>query len=166
MEYIPAWHAAKVGMRYPARVVHTWLGGLHLHLDLTLVAPGRHPMLAATLWDRWTVAPELAHSLQVNDLITVVLIRLPEVEGLENLSVSLPADSAWLTWNDETVRRLAQHIRETHEFGLLPILADALEDAGCNDVALLSHCREPQPEAAWSWAVELLATQTDFRTAT
>ena len=75
-----------------------------------------------------------------------------------SLLVSLPADPAWLTWNNETVRHLARRIRETGETVLLPILADALEEAGCTDAALLAHCRESQDNAR-SWAVEHLATQ-------
>ena len=48
----------------------------------------------------------------------------------DNLLVSLPADPAWLTWNNGTVRQLARRIRETGETVLMPILADALEEAG------------------------------------
>ena len=75
----------------------------------------------------------------------------------DRLVASLPADPAWLTWNNGTVRHLAQRIRETGETVLMPILADALEEAGCTDAALLDHCRQPQDGP--SWVVELLATQ-------
>jgi hypothetical protein len=39
---------------------------------------------------------------------------------------------------------------------LLPILADALQDAGCGDEELLGHCRGPGPHAPDCWAVALL----------
>jgi hypothetical protein len=48
-----------------------------------------------------------------------------------------------LTWNDGTVRRIAQAIYEERAFDRIPILADALEDAGCTDRAILNHCRQP-----------------------
>ena len=48
--------------------------------------------------------------------------------------------------------------RATGETVLMPILADALEEAGCTDATLLAHCREPQDHPD-SWAVTLLATQ-------
>src|SRR5579872_4099346 len=52
---------------------------------------------------------------------------------------------AWLHWNGGTVRHLAEDIYEQRRFSDLPILADALEDAGCADAALLGHLREPDP---------------------
>ena len=157
MEYIPASHAAKVGMCYPARVSFLSPSNLFLDLDLTRLAPGRSPILPATLWFDRTVEPEKARSLGAGDAVTTVLIEVDL--GLNWLVASLPADPAWLTWNNETVRRLARHIRETGEFTLLPVLADALEDAGCADAGLLDHCRESHEYGTRSWAVELLATQ-------
>ena len=47
-----------------------------------------------------------------------------------------------LRWHDCTVVKLAQAIYESRSFGDLPILADALEDAGCDNEAVLTHCRE------------------------
>ena len=53
----------------------------------------------------------------------------------------------WLTWRDGLVVEMAWAIYERHRFGDLPILADALEEAGCDDAAVLRHCREPGPHA-------------------
>jgi hypothetical protein len=53
-----------------------------------------------------------------------------------------PPDAAWLAWNDGTVRRLAAAIYAERRFGDLPVLADALEEAGCNNADMLQHCRE------------------------
>lgn len=155
MEHIPPRHAAKVGMRYPARVVNTMPFGLSLTLDLTGLAPGRSPELTALLLFGRTVGTEYARALDVAEKIEVVLI---EVDSYADLIVSLPANRAWLAWNNGTVRHLARRIRETGETVLLPVLGDALEDAGCTDAVLLAHCREEQAEAR-SWLVELLATQ-------
>jgi hypothetical protein len=40
-------------------------------------------------------------------------------------------------------------------FDRLPILADALEDAGCTDAAILDHCRKPGEHARGCWVVDL-----------
>jgi hypothetical protein len=38
----------------------------------------------------------------------------------------------------------------------VPILADALEDAGCTDEAILAHCRGPGPHVQGCWLVDLI----------
>lgn len=48
---------------------------------------------------------------------------------------------AWLTWNDGTVPKLAQAIYDERAFERLPILADALEESGCDKAEILNHCR-------------------------
>jgi hypothetical protein len=50
-------------------------------------------------------------------------------------------DPGWLQWQGGTVNRMASVIYEGRRFADLPILADALEDAGCEDADILSHCR-------------------------
>jgi hypothetical protein len=67
---------------------------------------------------------------------------------------SLPASV--LAWNEGTVVRIAEGIYEERAFDRLPILYDALLDAGCDDEALLSHCRAPGPHVRGCWAIDLL----------
>lgn len=156
MEHIPAIHAARVGMRYPALVVESrFLDRQELALDLSSLAPGRAPTLRAVLLFTQTVASAFAQMLAPGHQVEVVLIEVDRESN--HLIASLPANPDWLTWNNGTVRLLAQRIRETGETVLLPVLADALEEAGCTDSALLDHCR--QPHEGPSWLVELLATQ-------
>jgi hypothetical protein len=45
-------------------------------------------------------------------------------------------------WRTTTVVALCQHMLDTRDFDALPILADALEDAGCNDEALLRQAQD------------------------
>jgi hypothetical protein len=66
------------------------------------------------------------------------------------------ADPAWLTWNGGTVRQLAEVIYEERRFVDLPILADALEEAGCTDEDILSHCRGPGEHVRGCWVLDLL----------
>jgi hypothetical protein len=66
----------------------------------------------------------------------------------------LPIDPRWLTWNEGTVRKLAQAIRDGRCFGDLPILADALEEAGCANPDVLAHFREQANHTRRCWLVD------------
>ena len=59
-------------------------------------------------------------------------------------------------WADSTVVALAAGIYADRAFDRLPILADALEDAGCDDEELLDHCREEGPHTRGCWAADLV----------
>ena len=63
---------------------------------------------------------------------------------------------AWAIWNDATVVKLAQGIYDDRAVGRLPILADALEEAGCDNADILTHCRQPGPHVRGCWVVDLL----------
>jgi hypothetical protein len=62
----------------------------------------------------------------------------------------------WLVWNDRIVQRLAEGIYDERDFTALPVLADALADAGCMDQEVLAHCRGRGPHARGCWVVDLL----------
>jgi hypothetical protein len=62
-------------------------------------------------------------------------------------------DPAWLT---STVTALAQQMYESRDFGAMPILADALQDAGCDSDDVLGHCRGPGPHVRGCWVVDLV----------
>lgn len=57
-------------------------------------------------------------------------------------------------WRTSTVLGLARAIDEGRTYDRLPILADALEDAECDDDALLAHCRDGGPHARGCWAID------------
>jgi hypothetical protein len=63
---------------------------------------------------------------------------------------------AVLAWNDGTAVKLAQAVYEERAFDRLPIVADALEEAGCADAELLGHLHGPGPHARGCWALDLL----------
>jgi hypothetical protein len=69
-------------------------------------------------------------------------------------SVNLDRDV--LAWNGGIVRRMAQAIYDELAFDRLPILSDALLEAGCDDEALIAHCRGEGPHVRGCWAVDLL----------
>jgi hypothetical protein len=62
-------------------------------------------------------------------------------------------DPSWLT---STVVALARGIDVDRAYDRLPILADALEDAGCADANVLSHCRGAHAHTKGCWVIELL----------
>ncbi len=45
-------------------------------------------------------------------------------------------------WRTDTAATLARQMYESRDFGAMPILADALQDAGCDSDEVLSHCRD------------------------
>jgi hypothetical protein len=59
-------------------------------------------------------------------------------------------------WNEGTIVKLALAIYNDRAFDRLPILADALLEAGCEDADLLGHLRGPGPHVRGCWAVDLL----------
>jgi hypothetical protein len=70
----------------------------------------------------------------------------------------LPAqpEAFWLRWNDGCVGKIAQSIYDERRFQEIPILADALEDAGCDDEDILTHCRRPGRHVRGCWVIDLL----------
>ena len=62
-------------------------------------------------------------------------------------------DPRWLTSN---VVDLSRMIYGERLFERLPVLADALMDAGCDSDALIQHCRSEVPHARGCWVVDLL----------
>jgi hypothetical protein len=59
-------------------------------------------------------------------------------------------------WRIPAVTSLAQGIYDDRRFQDLPILADALEEAGCTITDLLSHLRGPGPHVRGCWALDLV----------
>jgi hypothetical protein len=66
------------------------------------------------------------------------------------------ADPSWLSWNGGTVPKVAKAIYQERAYDRLPVLADALEEAGCTDQEVLEHCRGPGPHARGCWVLDLL----------
>jgi hypothetical protein len=60
-------------------------------------------------------------------------------------------------WRTDTAVSLARQMYESREFGAMPILADALQDAGCDNDDILGHCRDPQQiHVRGCWVVDLV----------
>jgi hypothetical protein len=68
----------------------------------------------------------------------------------------VPVNPAWLSWSGGTATRLARVIYEERRFADLPVLADALEEAGCAGADLLDHCRSGGDHVRGCWVVDAL----------
>ena len=60
------------------------------------------------------------------------------------------------SWRTEAVVALARGMYESRDFAPMPVLADALEDAGCGDPDVLAHCRGGGPHVRGCWVVDLV----------
>jgi hypothetical protein len=59
------------------------------------------------------------------------------------------------SWRTDTVLTLARQMYASREFGAMPILADALQDAGCDNDDVLNHCRGAGPHVRGCWVIDL-----------
>jgi hypothetical protein len=59
-------------------------------------------------------------------------------------------------WRTSSVLGIADQVYTARDFSAMPILADALEDAGCDDADILAHCRGPGPHVRGCWVVDLV----------
>ena len=66
---------------------------------------------------------------------------------------SVSFDPAWRT---STVVALAQQMYDSRDFSAMPILGDALQDAGCDHADILDHCRSAGSHVRGCWVVDLV----------
>jgi hypothetical protein len=61
------------------------------------------------------------------------------------------------SWRTSTAVSLARQMYEAREFSAIPILADALQDAGCENDDILKHCRDPHGvHVRGCWVLDLV----------
>ena len=63
-------------------------------------------------------------------------------------------------WRTSTAVAIAQGMYESRDFGAMPILADALQDAGCDSADVFDHFRGPGPHVRGCWVVDLVLGKT------
>lgn len=71
-------------------------------------------------------------------------------------------DPAWMIWNDRLVERLAQTIYDEQRWDDLPVLGDALEEAGCRESLILDHCRQTDEHVRGCWLIDFLTGRDDL----
>jgi predicted phosphodiesterase len=75
------------------------------------------------------------------------------------VTAAVPLNRTWLG-TDSAVLRLARRVDQEGDFSALPVLADALEEAGCQDAELLDHCRANAPHRDGCWVIDTLLGRT------
>src|SRR5262249_11257141 len=78
---------------------------------------------------------------------------LREIFGNPHRPVTV--NPAWLAWNGGAVLKVARAIYDGSKLEDLPVLADALEEAGCTDAEILAHCRRKGGHVRGCWVLDL-----------
>jgi hypothetical protein len=65
-------------------------------------------------------------------------------------------DPSWLAWHDGLLVSMAQRIYDSRDFRDMPVLADALEEAGCANQDVLSHCRNRGDHVRGCWVIDCI----------
>jgi hypothetical protein len=108
---------------------------------------------AAVAWalDRVRSTPALIHDVEVTVRQATHAAWLRDIFGNPFRHATLDPD-----WRTTTALQLAQGIYDSRDFTSMPILADALQDAGCENAGILNHCRENHPHVLGCWVVDLV----------
>jgi hypothetical protein len=105
----------------------------------------------ASEWSQAVLAGELGPRPHVASVVSVSRLLLRDIFGNPfRRATVLPS------WRTATVTALAEASYAERGIDRLPILGDALEDAGCTDTAILDHLRGPGPHVRGCWALDLL----------
>ena len=132
-QYEPVWDCVEAVADDPFRS----FGGIQV-CTTCIVSPALGPEWRAALWRDAPTWVNLLRELFGNPFRPVTI------------------DSAWLT---PTVTALAETIYEEQAFDRLPILADALEEAGCINQEILSHLRKSGEHVRGCWVLDLILSK-------
>jgi hypothetical protein len=156
--------------RYPwpfGREVLPAVEAVEKFADALITGDVLSPFQAFSYWiaseNPWEAAGSAAHSWTEDEVIEDKKVSADPVfvcgvfrEVFGNPFRSATIDSDWLGRNERTVLKLAQAIYDERRFADLPILADALEEAGCDNADVLAHCRSGGEHVCGCWVVDLL----------
>ncbi|VTS08614.1 hypothetical protein [Tuwongella immobilis] len=109
------------------------------------ISAGMYSMYVVTEWP--SVRPE-----QIDQEVHAHEQLLGEIFG--NLQQPIRMEPEWRTANQHRVMELARSIYSERTYHYLPILADALEDVGCDQSALLEHLRAQRQHLRGCWALD------------
>jgi hypothetical protein len=102
---------------------------------------------APTVWGGGGKTAKKKETLAMASLLRCLLMPFPQITAVE---------PSVLAWNGGAVVKMARAIYEERAFDQVPILADALEDAGLTDTDILGHLRGPGPHARGCHALDAL----------
>jgi hypothetical protein len=106
---------------------------------------------AAAAWQPGTSPPAIDWQLMSASELAIQAALLRDIFGNPFRPVAF--DPLWRT---STAVGLARTMFESRDFAAMPVLADALEEAGCDNADVLAHCRGPGPHVRGCWVVDLV----------
>jgi hypothetical protein len=128
IQTVPAWHIARKNPRLAALVCS----------EVCLYSLGRR------------YSPSGSVGMTINpDIVKAQVVLLRDIFG----NPSRPAVLSE-TWRTSDAVGLARSMYDSRDFVPMPILADALEDAGCDSADILGHCRAEAPHVRGCWVVD------------
>lgn len=117
---------------------------------------GRHPSFTDEQWRGVTALLYLSFDARTPPYVWVPWY-LHDVDLLRDVHGNpfqyVPFPQAWRT---DTVLAFARQMYDSRDFSAMPIFADALEDAGCDNQEMLSHCRCGRRHARGCWVLDLV----------
>ncbi|VTR96243.1 Uncharacterized protein OS=Sorangium cellulosum (strain So ce56) GN=sce5710 PE=4 SV=1 [Gemmata massiliana] len=119
--------------------------------------PTRGARAKRSLW--WWYSVESAHTInETIDGTSATLYSDPQQAALLRDIFGNPFRPIEFSpaWRTSAATALAAQMYESRDFSAMPILADALQDAGCDSADVLGHCRGPGPHARGCWVVDLV----------
>src|SRR5262245_44754127 len=150
------WYADRAVKRLAARMAvgsaadSAWEAAAAAADDAVAIASAADPSYLEALWWGWDMPEAKAdHDAGVTAARQALCGLIRDLFGNPFRPASV--DPHLLAWNHGTVLALARRIYEGRAFHDLSILADALEDAGCTDAAILGHCRSAGPHVRGCW---------------
>lgn len=99
----------------------------------------------------WPTCDEVVSNCTNYDILAAQADLIRDIFG--NPFSPAPIEPSWLT---PAVVDMAQGIYADRAFARLPLLADALQAAGCENATILTHCRTTGPHVRGCWAVDLV----------
>jgi hypothetical protein len=76
--------------------------------------------------------------------------------AMDVLGFAFTASSLRPEWRTEAVVGLSRQMYNSRDYSPMTVLADALEDAGCDDLDIIAHCRDPGPHVRGCWVLDLV----------
>jgi hypothetical protein len=104
----------------------------------------------ASIWAEMSLGDDPDSPERNNEVAAQVLLAR-DIFGNPFRSVAFDTD-----WRTSTAVSLAKQMYASREFSLMPILSDALQDAGCDNADILDHCRSDGPHVRGCWVVDHL----------
>jgi len=125
--------------------------GIAAHLVHFVAAEGFYQGLIAQVRDAVAFLELPSGRVRTNQLLVEMCHSLRDI--FNNPFRRVAFDPVWRT---STVAELARQMYRSRDFSLMPVLADALQDAGCDNEDVFAHCRSDGPHVPGCWVVDLV----------